>query len=119
MFDELRPVTGEKFTKYCGWAATLIDSLDTLHIMGLQKEWEEAVAALAGVDFNHPYETCGVNVFETTIRHLGGLLAAFDLDGGKNEILRRKLEEAGEMLFAEFGTANRLPCGGFTWPLYG
>ncbi len=59
---------------------TLVDSLDTLLIMGLQEEFREArdwVATSLKLD-----PDMDVNLFETTIRVLGGLLAAFHLSAG-------------------------------------
>src|ERR1700753_1958912 len=48
--DELNPMsTGSKQT-FGGWAATLIDSLDTLWIMGLKEEFKTAVAAVSELD---------------------------------------------------------------------
>ena len=49
--DELRPVEGGYKDKFMGWAATLVDSLDTLWIMDLHLEFEEAVNATATIDF--------------------------------------------------------------------
>ena len=93
-------------------AATLVDSLDTLHIMGFEKEFDEAVAAVSQIDFNRPGEEI-LNVFETTIRYLGGLLAAYDLSG--RAILQDKALELGEMLYAAFDTENRLPVARWNW----
>lgn len=41
--DELKPVSFKGQETYGGWAATLVDSLDTLWIMGLKKDFYEAV----------------------------------------------------------------------------
>ena len=41
--DELKPISGGSHTQYCGWAATLIDTLDTLYIMGLYDEMAECL----------------------------------------------------------------------------
>ena len=59
---------------------TLVDSLDTLQLVGLSKEYEEARAWVAASLALNPNES--VNLFETTTRVLGGLLAAFHLSGG-------------------------------------
>jgi hypothetical protein len=37
--DELRSVTGEGMDPFHGWGATLIESLDTLKLVGLEKEY--------------------------------------------------------------------------------
>lgn len=112
--DELRPINGGFKTPFCGWAATLVDSLDTLWIMGLYEEFELALKELPRVDFTNT-EGCQINLFETTIRHLGGLLAAFDISGGKITILVEKAVELAEVLFTAFDTPNRMPSPHFTW----
>ncbi|KAI5294008.1 hypothetical protein KEM52_004860, partial [Ascosphaera acerosa] len=89
-----------------GWAATLVDNLDTLWIMGLKDEFSEAVTAAAAIDFTSTYEET-INVFETTIRYLGGLLSAYDLS--KEPVLLEKAGELGDMLYAAFDTPNRMP----------
>ena len=49
----------------------------------------------------------GVSVFETTIRHLGGLLSAYDLSGEMALLVKAK--ELGDLLYMAFDTPNRLP----------
>ena len=112
MKDEVAPVSGRYRTTFGGWAATLVDSLDTLWIMGFHKEFDEAVAAVARIDFNTPMQP-ELNVFETTIRYLGGLLAAYDLSG--KSVLLNKAIELGEMLYVAFDTDNRMPITRWNW----
>ncbi|KAI6781860.1 mannosyl-oligosaccharide alpha-1 [Emericellopsis cladophorae] len=108
MRDELTPVTGAGKDTFGGWAATLVDTLDTLWIMGLKTEFYEATNAIVGMDFSTTPDGAGaVNLFETTIRHLGGLLGAYDLSGERALLL--KAVELGEMLYKAFDTPNRLP----------
>jgi mannosyl-oligosaccharide alpha-1,2-mannosidase len=106
--DEVMPISGQANDWFGGWAATLIDSLDTLWIMNMKQEFEEAAHAAAQVDFS-PGTTSleNINVFETNIRHLGGLLGAYDLSGDKR--LLEKATEVGNMLYAAFDTPNRMP----------
>ncbi|VUC33691.1 unnamed protein product [Clonostachys rosea] len=106
MMDELAPLSGTGKTTFGGWAATLVDSLDTLWIMGLKKEFDEATIAISAMDFSVTNEG-GINVFETTIRHLGGLLGAYELS--RQPTLLQKAKEVGEMLYVAFDTPNRLP----------
>ncbi|EAQ86211.1 hypothetical protein CHGG_07464 [Chaetomium globosum CBS 148.51] len=75
MSDELTPVSGGRHNPFGGWGATLVDSLDTLWIMGLKEEFEHAVAAASKINFNKVPKH-DINVFETNIRYLGGFLAA-------------------------------------------
>ncbi|KAK4160577.1 glycoside hydrolase [Cladorrhinum sp. PSN259] len=104
--DALLPLSGDGRDQFSGWAATLVDSLDTLWIMGLRKEFDEAVAAVAEIDFGTS-TTPHVNIFETNIRYLGGLLAAYDLS--KRKILLQKAVELGDLIYAGFDTRHRLP----------
>ena len=108
MKDEVQPISGDANDWYGGWAATLIDSLDTLWIMGMRKEFEEGVAAVARIDFSPGTSAQDlINVFETTIRHLGGLIAAYDLSGDKR--LLDKAVELADMLYVAFDTPNHMP----------
>jgi mannosyl-oligosaccharide alpha-1,2-mannosidase len=106
MKDALKPISGQYVDQFSGWAATLVDSLDTLWMMGLREEFYEAVEAVATIDFGKS-TTPSVNMFETCIRYLGGLLAAYDLSG--HEALKEKAIEVGNLLYAGFNTANGMP----------
>lgn len=114
MQDELRPVDGGYKKTFCGWAATMVDTLDTLIIMELYDEFEMALVELEKIDFTGT-QGCQINLFETTIRHLGGLLSAYDLTGGKRAILIEKAVELGEILFTAFDTPNRMPSPHYEW----
>lgn len=124
--DEVMPLSGGAHDPFGGWAATLVDSLgspvwvslifkmplicitDTLWIMGLHNDFREAVEAIKEIDFS----TCALqelNVFETTIRYLGGLLSAYDLSGSEYPMLLQKATELGDMLYKAFDTPNRMP----------
>ncbi|KAK1237320.1 hypothetical protein MKX08_002945 [Trichoderma sp. CBMAI-0020] len=104
--DELAPVSGGSRNPFGGWAATLVDGLDTLWIMDMRPQFDEAVQAAAAIDFTKT-DLAQVNVFETTIRYLGGFIAAFDLSG--DERLLHKAIDVGEMLYKAFDTPNRMP----------
>lgn len=114
MQDEVAPLSGEPKNGFGGWGATLVDSLDTLWIMGLEKEFELAVHELRRVHFTTMI-LVKVNVFETTIRYLGGLLSAYDLSGQKYDVLLDKATELGEMLYGAFDTPNRMPITRWNW----
>lgn len=106
LMDELRPVAGGGKNTFGGWAATLVDALDTLWIMGLHDDFHAAAAAAVQIDFANTTDT-SLNLFETTIRHLGGLLAAYDLS--HQPALLAKATELGDLLYMAFDTPNRLP----------
>ena len=106
MYDELTPVSGEGKDTFGGWAATLVDTLDTLWIMELGDEFRHAAAAAVTLDWSKTKDT-SCNFFETTIRHLGGLLSAYDLS--KEAALLEKAIELGDMLYTAYDTDNRMP----------
>ena len=114
MQDELSPLDGGSAQAFGGWAATLVDALDTLWIMGMKKEFDEAVDAAKDIDFNSTSESM-LNLFETTIRYLGGFLGAYDLTGGTYPVLLQKATEVGDLLYCAFDTPNRMPVTRWYW----
>lgn len=114
MHDELSPMSGRFRDPFCGWAATLVDSLDTLWMMGLKTEFEEATKAVAKIDFTTSIRN-DIPLFETVIRYLGGLIAAYDLGGSKYRVLLDKAVELAEILVGAFDTPNRMPMTYYLW----
>lgn len=110
-FDELTPISLHGADTFSGWGATLVDSLDALWVMDMKLEFREAVHHVVSIDWDaHPdHEVC--SLFETNIRYLGGLLAAYDLSG--EPVLLRKATELGNMLYSAFDTPNRMPANSF------
>lgn len=105
-YDELRPLSRSRADTYGGWGVTLVDSLDTLWILGLEEEFRDAVQAVAFIDWNDSTAS-SCSLFETNIRYLGGLLSAYDLS--REPILLAKALELGNMLYAAFDTPNHMP----------
>lgn len=114
LHDEVRPTSGGNRDNFVGWAATLVDSLDTLWIMDLKDEFEDALKALEKVDFSKPNAE-RVPVFETTIRYLGGLLGAWDISGHQYPILLKKAEQLGNFLYQAFDTESGIPVPYYWW----
>lgn len=112
MHDELSPISGRGRDTFGGWAASMVDALDTLWIMDMQYEFHEAVESARQIDFSRSTDDI-VNIFETTIRYLGGFLAAYDLSGER--ILLDKAIEVGEMLLVAFDTPNHFPITRWDW----
>jgi mannosyl-oligosaccharide alpha-1,2-mannosidase len=112
--DEIRPVSGTFRDPFAGWAATLVDSLDTLWIMGLKEEFDEAVKAVETIDFTTSTRN-DIQMFEVTIRYLGGMLAAYDVSGGKYKILLSKAVELADIMMGAFDTPNRMPVLYYNW----
>ncbi len=97
-----------------GWAPPLLAALDTLWIMGMKTEFDEAVAAAEAIDFTPnairlkiPRDAVDVSVYHTSAQFLGGLLSAYDLSGDIR--LLRKAVEVGDMLYKAFDTPNHIP----------
>jgi mannosyl-oligosaccharide alpha-1,2-mannosidase len=107
--DEYHPISrkGSNLTEAGGIGYTVVDALDTMLLMGLDEEYQRArswVADEMSFERDHDY-----NTFETTIRVLGGLLAAYHLSGGDALYLTRARDLADRMLPAFDNTPSGLP----------
>ncbi|KAK5055899.1 hypothetical protein LTR84_012449 [Exophiala bonariae] len=112
--DEVAPISGAYRSSFGGWGATLVDTMDTLWIMDLKADFDLCVNAVKHVDFTTNEEET-LNVFETTIRYMGGLLAAYDLSSGQDKVLLDKATELGEILYSAFDTPNHMPMARWSW----
>jgi mannosyl-oligosaccharide alpha-1,2-mannosidase len=95
---------------YCirnGWGATIVDALDTLYIMGLYDEFKEAEEFVATIDWNKIKNDEPVQLFETVIRYVGGLLSAFDLS--QEKVFIEKAVELVDRLLPAFETPTGIP----------
>lgn len=79
-YDALKPLSGTGHNWYSrSFVMTPLDAYDTMILMGLTEEAKEAKALiLDSLDFNRDIM---VQNFEITIRMLGGLISAYQLDG--------------------------------------
>ncbi|KAJ1400638.1 Six-hairpin glycosidase-like superfamily [Sesbania bispinosa] len=103
--DELKPQSMNGVDSFGGLGATLVDSLDTLFIMGLDSQFQRAREWIAkSLYFNKNIE---VSVFETTIRVLGGLLSAYDLSG--DEVFLEKARDLADKLLPAWNTPSGIP----------
>ncbi|VDP37761.1 unnamed protein product [Soboliphyme baturini] len=90
----------------CG--ATIVDSLDTLYIMGLQSRFEKATEWVqTSLDLSRAGST--LSVFETTIRYIGGLLSAYALSN--NQMFVEKAVAIADLLLPAFNTPTGIPYG--------
>lgn len=117
LHDEVKPLSGSFKDPFGGWAATLVDSLDSLWIMGLTEDFEQAVKACDEIDFTTT-ESDLINVFETTIRYLGGFLAAYELSDKQYPSLLTKSVEVADLVMCAFDTPNRAPVSRWDWRSY-
>lgn len=86
-----------------GWI--IVDLLDTLWIMGLHDEFDRARKWVKdGLNYKFDYN---VNVFETTIRMLGGLLSAFHFSG--DDLFLERAADLGNALLGGFDSKSGLP----------
>ena len=102
--DNVKPIS-RKYHEWFGLGLTIVDSLDTMYIMGLNNEFLEAKA---WVDKSLAFApNRDVNLFEVTIRVLGGLLSAYHLSGDK--VFLSKAAQLGERMMPAFSTSSGVP----------
>ncbi|KAK9487862.1 glycoside hydrolase [Lipomyces starkeyi] len=106
--DEIRPVTNGYADPFGGWGASIVDALDSLQIMGLSSELEDAKKFVASIDFTKS-NMHNIPVFETVIRYLGGLISAYDLSNGREPVFLSKAVELADLLVGAFDTPNGMP----------
>ncbi|KAH8064245.1 mannosyl-oligosaccharide 1,2-alpha-mannosidase [Aureococcus anophagefferens] len=88
--DSVAPVSGRAVGSGFDMAVTLVDSLDTLWIVGLKEEFKEARDFVATEAFGKKLRSppSSASIFETTIRVLGGLLGAYEVSRDKIFVTR-------------------------------
>ncbi|XP_026477334.1 endoplasmic reticulum mannosyl-oligosaccharide 1,2-alpha-mannosidase isoform X1 [Ctenocephalides felis] len=102
--DHLKPIS-ETYHDWFGLGLTIVDSLDTMYIMNLKKEFSEARDWVANqLTFEISRD---VNLFEITIRVLGGLLSAYHLTN--DDLFLQKALDLGERLLPCFETNSGVP----------
>ena len=86
--------------------ATVVDSLDTLYIMGMTEEFERGKKwVMENLDMNQL--SGDVSVFETNIRYVGGLLTAYAFTG--DELFKQKAVHIVDKLLPAFDTPTGIP----------
>jgi mannosidase alpha-like ER degradation enhancer 2 len=104
--DEVRPLTKAPRD----WHAvpllmTPVDAFDTMLLMGLDGGAARAKELIAErLSFDQDFE---VQVFEVTIRLLGGLLSAFQMDG--DTVFLTLARDLGDRLLPAFGSPTGMP----------
>ncbi|GAB0496713.1 hypothetical protein MMPV_008028 [Pyropia vietnamensis] len=99
--DELLPVTSTA-RDYWHLGLTILDSADTLYLLGLKDEYAAAREWVAGPALADFVLDANVSVFETTIRALGGLLGAYTVSG--DEMWLERAAQLGDRLLPAFDT---------------
>jgi len=106
--DEYHPTSGRgEPGKWGAIGMNIVDSLDTLKVMGLDSELKEAEQWVR-TTLRFETSTGSVSHFETTIRALGGLLGAYATTG--EEIYKEKARDIGNRLSGAMDTPLGLPC---------
>lgn len=102
--DNVKPIS-RRYHEWFGLGLTIVDSLDTMYIMGLNDEFlrarkwvEDSLVFTLNRD---------VNLFEVTIRVLGGLLAAYHLSG--DILFLNKAMDLGDRMMPAFSTRSGVP----------
>uniref|UniRef100_A0A673I2V8 alpha-1,2-Mannosidase n=1 Tax=Sinocyclocheilus rhinocerous TaxID=307959 RepID=A0A673I2V8_9TELE len=91
--------------EWFGLGLTLIDALDTMWILGLKDEFAEARKWVETELFFS--KNVDVNLFESTIRILGGLLSTYHLTG--DTLFLDKAQDIGSRLMPAFKTPSKIP----------
>ena len=85
---------------------SIVDSIDTMILMNLTLQYEQAKQHVSTIDFTHGSDIF-VPFFEAIIRYLGGLLSAYSLT--KEPIFLSKADDIGRALLPAFDTPSGIP----------
>src|SRR5829696_3409431 len=105
-YDDLQPLTksGKNWYK-TSLLMTPVDAFDTFLMLGMKKEAVEAKELiLSQLNFNSDNE---IQVFEITIRLLGGLITAHELDGDPKFLTLAK--DLADRMLPAFNTPTGMP----------
>lgn len=105
-YDDFQPLTrnGKNWYNH-SLLMTPVDAFDTFILLGMKEEADDArKIILSKLDFNVNDE---VQVFEITIRLLGGLQSAYELDGDKKFLALAK--DLADRLLPAFNTPTGMP----------
>ncbi|KAH6577519.1 hypothetical protein BASA60_004001 [Batrachochytrium salamandrivorans] len=105
--DTLHPLS-QTSSDWFGLGLTAIDALDTAYLMGQHDIYIQARDWVAtSLDPRHPLGTGDSNVFEITIRVIGGLLSAHHLSN--DTVLLDKAVEMANVLMVAFDSPSGIP----------
>ncbi|KAH9939553.1 glycoside hydrolase [Amylocystis lapponica] len=113
--DDLSPVSKSYSDSYGGWAASLVDGLDTMWIMGLTDIFEESVNYTSHIDFTTSNTGDTVDLFETTIRYVASALVSYDLSGRQYPQLLKQAQVLVDKMTNAFVGDNAVPYGYLNW----
>lgn len=104
--DEVRPLSKAPQDWHdASLLMTPVDAFDTMLLMGLDSSAARAKALIIDqLSFDHDFD---VQVFEVTIRLLGGLLSAYQMDGDDRFLALAR--DLGDRLLPAFASATGMP----------
>lgn len=111
--DSVSPISGRPVNSGFDMAVTLVDSLDTLWLVGLKEEFREARDFVAQESFGRKLSRppASASVFETCIRVLGGLLGAYELS--RDDIFVQRARQIGDVIYAKIDPRSGSVPGSF------
>lgn len=117
--DTLHPVTNTCEDDFGGYGATAIDSLPTAIMFGKEDIAVQIMEFIAQLDFTVLKSGTKMQFFEVTIRHLAGMISAWDLLHGPfssmvmvpelREALYSQMVNLGNILACAFNSPSGLP----------
>ncbi|KAH9026209.1 glycoside hydrolase family 47 protein [Lactarius pseudohatsudake] len=126
--DEVAPVRKEPVDSRNGWGATIVDAMTTMAstlprppipftfqscvlTRALQTQFDEALDFVREIDFSRSNTPDTVSVFESTVRYVGGLLSAYELNGQGDQFLVDKAKQLADKLSVAWVQENKIPYG--------
>lgn len=109
--NELKPISRKGMEGIFGRGmkgASIVDALDTLYIMEMDKEFNKAREWIVDNLEISDLDT-SISVFETSIRYIGGLLSTYTFTG--DSALRDKAVQVANTLLPAFNTPTGIPFG--------
>lgn len=104
--DDFHP-NSKHGSDWFGISLMIVDSLDTIWLMGLKDEFQEGQR---WVEKNLRFDIdSSVSVFEVTIRELGGLLSAYAWS--QEKVFLDKAIDLGDRLIGAFNSPSGIPYG--------
>ncbi|CAN8097644.1 unnamed protein product [Discula destructiva] len=121
--DELLPVSNSSSNPFQGWAMTMVDALTTAAVMESTDIVSKSLDYIPTIDYTRGLDDSSCSLFETNIRHVGGLLGAYDIlsgplanvAGGRADDVKALLTQAqsvADTLKYAFDTPTGIPYNG-------
>lgn len=112
--DEVEPISGRQKREVWGAVGMqILDTLDTLWLAGLHKEFAEGEKWVSNLQLEPLGHEVRTSFFEITIRGLAGLLSAYALSG--HQVLLDKAKLLGDRLLKAFPQPGERQ--GHVWPV--